>query len=181
MKKKFLSIALIIIMLLGTMFALTGCGSEEKQSSKSSKEETKKTDDISGNSYIEETDDSLLDLKNNGTFKYYQDKDELTDYYYEGTYTVYNGEDAIEYIANDLEEYGVTEEEQRDLFERSSKYKLENYYCVVLNNKKCIIDGKNTLSKTVETPYFGFYFEEKDTLNITNMKSANTYIFVKEK
>lgn len=185
MKKKILSIILIIIMLLGAMFALTGCGSEEKQSSessKSSKEESKKTDDISGYSYIEETDDSLLDLKSNGTFKYYQDKDELTDNYYEGTYTVYNGEDAVEYIANDLEKYGVTEEEQRDYFSRNAgkeMYKVDNYYCLVLKNKKCIIDGENTLTKTVETPYFGFYY--KGTLNITNMKSANIYNFVKEK
>ena len=55
------------------------------------------------------------------------------------------------------------------------------YRIINLNNKNCIMDGKNALSKTVETPYFGFYFKGKDTLSITNKKSVNTYIFVKEK
>lgn len=180
MKKKILNIGLIIIMLLGAMLVLTGCGNEERKTNENNNK-VKKIDDISGYSYVEKTDDSLLDLKSDGTFKYYQDKDKLADYYYEGTYTIYNGEDAIEYIANDLEKYGVTEEEQKDLLERNSKYKIDNYYCVVLKNQKCIINGENTLTTIVETPYFGFYFEDTKTLNITNMKSSNIYNFIKEK
>ena len=38
---------------------------------------------------------------------------------------------------------------------------------------------EHIITKTVEAPYFGFYYN--DTLNITNMKSANIYNFVKEK
>lgn len=180
MKKKILTIGLIVIMLLGTMFILTGCVGKNKENNKNNNKETKKIDEISGYSYVEKTDDSLLDLNSDGTFRYYQDKDELTDYYYEGNYTIYNGENAIEFIANDLEKYGVTEEEQIDLLERNPKYKIDNYYCVILKNEKCIVDGKNTLTQTVETPYFGFYFEDINTLNITNMKSANIYNFVKK-
>lgn len=134
-------------------------------------------DKISGYSYIESKDQSLLELKKDGTFKYYKNKTDLTDYYYEGTYKVYNGQDAVNYISNNLKEYGVTKDEQIALFVRSN-HKLENYYCIVLINDKCIINGENTLTNTVETPYFGFYYSE--VLNITNMKSANTYNFVKQ-
>lgn len=140
---------------------------------------SKNKDEISGYSYIEKQDNSLLDLKSDGTFLYYKDKDDKTDNYYEGTYVVYQGEDAIKYIANDLETYGLTEEEQKDLIRRNEEYKEENYYCLVLKNNKCIMNGKNTLTSTIETPYYGFFFEQIDTLMIVNMKSANIYNFVR--
>lgn len=141
------------------------------------KNNSKNKDKISGYSYIEKQDNSLLDLKSDGTFLYYKDKDDKTDNYYEGTYVVYQGEDAIEYIADDLEMYGLTEVEQRELIRRNDKE--ENYYCLVLKNEKCIMDGKNTLTSTIETPYYGFFFERINTLRIVNMKSANIYNFVR--
>lgn len=135
-------------------------------------------DVISGHSW-ETTDGSLLVLDDDGSFKYYRDPDDRSDYYYEGTYKVYCGEDAVEYIAEDLEEYGVTEEEQREIFERNAKYNVDNYYCMVLTNKKCIIEGENTLEETVVTPYFGFYYEQYDALDFANMNTGTYYYFEK--
>lgn len=171
MKKKNLIIISIIAILLVILLALAIFVGKDRLA--------KKTDEISGYSYVE--NDLLLDLKSDGSFRYYQDKNKLTDSYYEGTYKVYNGEDAIKFITNDLKDFGITEKEQRDLLDRNSEYMLNNYYCLVLENNKCIINGKNTLTKPVETPYIGFYLKDTDTLNLTNISSANVYNFVKQK
>lgn len=133
-------------------------------------------DVISGKTW-EEDDGSLLVLNKDNTFKYYRDKDDLTNYYYEGTYKVYCGEDAVEYISEDLEDYGVTEKEQRDIFDRNEEYNVDNYYCLVLNNKTCMIDGENTMEEPVMTPYFGFYLEKYDALDIANMNTGTYYWF----
>lgn len=137
-------------------------------------------DEISGHSFVDKYENSLLNLNIDGTFEYYQSKYVLTDNYYEGTYKVYNGEEAIDYIANELREYGVTEQEQRELFERNNNYDVENYYCLVLINTKCIINGENTLTSIIETPYFGFYNKSLGLLNIANMKTATYVYFEKE-
>lgn len=133
-------------------------------------------DVVSGHSW-EAPDESLLILDDDGTFKYYRDQDDFSDYYYEGTYEVYCGEDAVEYISEDLEEYGVTEKEQRDLFEGYEEYDIDNYYCMILTNEACYMDGENVLDETVVTPYFGFYIEDDDALDFANMNTANYYYF----
>lgn len=179
MKKKILSIGLIVSMLIGAVFMLSGCGISNKEDSEDNNKTVEKNSKVIGYSYIEETDDSLLNLNSDGTFEYYKDKDELEDYYYEGTYKVYQGTEAVEYIVNDLSSYGVTKSELEDLFERSSHYSEDNLYCVILTNKKCIIDGENVQDKPNDTPYYGFYLED-DILSLVNMKSANLYNFVKQ-
>ena len=134
---------------------------------------------IIGNSWLEQTYNSLLDLNFDGTFKYYQNNSNLTDNYYEGTYEIYVGAEAIKYITVDLEKYGVTYEELNEVFARNSQYSEENFLCIVLTNNKCIIDGQNTLTNTVEVPYFGFYLDN-DILNIANMNAGNSTYFTKQ-
>jgi len=134
------------------------------------------SDLISGNSWLDTDENSYLVLNNNGTYRYYRDKNDLSDYYYDGTYEVYSGEDAIDYIANDLSRYGFTEKEQRDLIKKGS-YDIKNYYCLVLNNEKCIINGKNTYSSTVVTPYYGWVDNYGDKMKLINMSTGTIYNF----
>lgn len=124
----------------------------------------------------ESKNNSLLILNTDGTFKYYKDKEDLTNYYYEGTYKLHIKEDAVQYIANDLADYGVTEQEEKDIFEKNKKYSVDNYLCLVLTNEKCIIDGENTIKETVVTPYFGFYYDSPRALDIANM-ATGTYVY----
>ncbi len=137
--------------------------------------------DIKGASWIEKNEGSLLDLKS-GSFKYYKDHDVLDDYYYEGDYELYVGDDAIEYVTVDLSEYDVTEDEINDLCDRNEKYDESNFMVLVLKNEKCIVDGENTFDETVVTPYFGFYLNDGDTvvLDIANMKTGTYYWFIPE-
>ena len=116
----------------------------------------------------------LLDLKKDGTFKYYRYKTDLTDNYYVGTYKVYKGNDAIKYITNDLSHYGYTKSKIESLF-TSETYALQNFYCLVLNNDECIVNGENTFSKPVITPYLGFYIEDdRVLLHLINMNTSNS-------
>lgn len=140
----------------------------------------KPTDKITGYSFVDKSEKSLLDLRYSGNFKYYQSKDDLTDNYYEGTYDVYVGKDAVDYITTDLSRYGVTEEELQGVFDRSSSYDESNFYCLVLNNEKCMVNGQNTLTTPTSTPYYGFYIESTKTLDIANMNTASYLYFERQ-
>ncbi len=120
-------------------------------------------------------DGSLLVFEQDGTFRYYQTAEDLTDNYFEGTYEFYVGADAIEYITTDLSDYSVTKNELEGSFEGSDEYDESNFVCFTLNNEACYMDGENTVEKPYQTSYFGFCLEEDGDLylDIANMNSAN--------
>lgn len=138
-----------------------------------------KNDVITGNNWQTAKDKSLLCLSKNGTFLWYRDSEDKSDNYYEGTYIVYCGVDAINYIANDLSKYGITKDEQLNFISRNIKQTINNYYCLVLNNETCIMGGKNTLSEIKTTPYYGFYYELDEYLDFANMNTSNYIVFNK--
>ncbi len=114
---------------------------------------------FSGKSFQLE-DGSVIYFEENGTFHWYQSDDNHNDNYYSGTYSQYNASDAVDYIVNDLPEYGVTQEELDDYFERNmddSFYSTENFCCLVLHNDELVIEGEGTLEEPYDTHYMGFY------------------------
>ncbi len=127
----------------------------------------------------EADDTSILSLGEDGTFHWYQAAENIEDNYYAGTYHVFNGMDAVNYIVNELEEYEVTFDEQMELFERVEEYELDNYYCLVLNNEMCVIDGENQIDEMTITPYYGFYFAEESIMDLANMNTGNYVAFSK--
>ena len=137
---------------------------------------------IKNEDWVEVDSDSFLVFDNSRTFHYYREYDNQDGDYYTGTYEIYVGEDAMEYITEDLEEYGVTEEEINDFIDRNEEYTLDNLICIVLYNESCIVDGEETFDHTVMTPYFGYYLVEGDAvgLDIANMNAAEYYMFVPE-
>jgi hypothetical protein len=123
-------------------------------------------------------DGSYLCLNGDGTFMYYQSVDNKQNYY-SGTYDAYCGMAAVNYIAEDLSEYGLTKEEQTDFFGKSDGHNEDNYYCLILYNDELIIDGQNNLAEQKVTPYYGFYDEENTYLDMVNMDTANYAGFTK--
>ncbi len=175
-----LSIIGLILSILMIIFVFKVGGKVVKETVDYIKEnyEEYSEDLISGQTW-QEQNGSLLILSNNGSFKYYKNKEDITNYYYEGKYEVYKGQRAIQYIASNLSEYGLTAIEQMNIISRNNNYTINDYYCLILNNETCIIDGENTLTSTVVTPYYGFYSKEDNVLNIINMNSATYYNFSK--
>ena len=137
---------------------------------------------IKENNWIEVEEDSYLVFKSEKSFRYYRQFDELDDYYYSGTYELYVGEEAMDYLENELSEYGVTEEEVQGLADREKYYEMDKLVVLVLHNEKQIVDGENIMEKSVDTPYFGFFVTDKNehALDIVNANSYGYCLFVPE-
>lgn len=135
---------------------------------------------ISGYSFTA-TDGSLIYFKPDKTFIWYKSKDNQMDNYYEGTYTVYKGENAIKYISESLTEYGLTKDEQQKIIVSRSTTGInaqESYYNINLLNTKIITNGvAQTINKT--THYYGFLLQDQKTLDFANMQTANSVTFVR--
>jgi hypothetical protein len=143
-----------------------------------------KGDLLAGYNWLETNSNSYLVPDSGKTFKYYKDKGVYDNYYYEGHYTFYTGDEAYKYITENLSEYGVTKQELDDLFARNEKYDKSNLICMVIENETCMIDGQNMYEETgtVVSPYYGFYLENgnEKVLDIVSMRMAQYYYFVAE-
>ena len=130
------------------------------------------TDAFAGNSYSA-GDDSVIYFQTDGTFEWYLSADDTSDNYYTGTYEVYTGEDALEYITVDLSDYGVTVDEMYEFFARNADndfYQMSNLCCVVLHNDERMMDGKlESMGK--DTYYMGFY--QDGYYDAANMDTGN--------
>lgn len=120
-------------------------------------------------------DGSLLVFEEDNTFRYYQSADDLTNYYFEGTYQFFIGAEAVTYLTTTLSDYGVTLDEINTIFLNNEQYYEANFMIYVLNNEACMIDGENTVDSPYQNPYMGFCLEENGTiyLDVANMNSAN--------
>lgn len=117
------------------------------------------TDEFTGNSF-RASDGSVIYFEEEGSFVWYQDDSDHSDNYYSGTYDVYFGEEAEDYIVNDLAEYGVTEEELEDYYERNITKDLlirQHLCCIVLHTEELIIGGGNQRDEPYDKNYMGFY------------------------
>ena len=186
--KKFCS-KLLVVTAIACAVVLAGCGrkmpehdgkKQEQESKKQEKEAAYEASIISDYEWQASGDGSLIVCNEDGTFKYYRSAEDLTDSYYEGTYEFYIGEDAVTYVTKTLSDYGITEDELEDLFDRNEEYDESNFVCLVLNNEKCIIGGENQIESPYKTPYYGFCLEddEKLCLDIANMNTANYALYV---
>lgn len=173
MKKIICKIALLTLLLMGT-FSLAGCAQLlGVLATAGSGDEAVSEDIITENEWISQGDGSLLVCETDGTFMYYQSPDDLTNYYFDGTYEFLTGEDAVTYLTTTLSNRGITRDELEDLFERTEEYDVTNFILLILNNESCMIDGENILSAPLEHPYYGFYLED-DGESILDLASANT-------
>lgn len=118
-------------------------------------------DPFAGKSFVM-GDESVIYFEADGTFVWYQDDEDHEDDYFVGTYDCYRAEFAQSYIVTYLGEYGVTEEELADLYERnedSDLYTDDNFTCLVLHNESAISDGEEQITEPYDTNYMGFYMD----------------------
>ena len=129
--------------------------------------------------WIEAHDQSYLVPEKDGTFKYYLSKSDQDDHYYEGKFDFYVGEEALDKIVNDYNDYGVSKDDIMGVIDRTSEYKLDKFVLLVLHNEKCIISGENTMSEPLVTPYFGFIIgkDGEEVLDLANMNTGTYFTF----
>lgn len=178
-----LSVVSIIITILWSIFVLVIAGNPTLINEKNIK--SKLYNDISdgitdnldvenkikGNKWMA-SDGSVLELKDDGTYYWYEDENDKSDNYYEGEYTVSLGDSAIEQIN---EEYVFNEEE----FNKNTSILRTDIYYLELNRKKSVIDGKISIS-TINTPYaLVFYNASSDECVGMNLSTQNRVHFKK--
>ena len=134
--------------------------------------------------WLEKESESYLVPTNSGTFKYYKDKDVDDDYYYSGSFEFYCGEEAMDYVCNDLKDYGITRYDIDEMIDghRDEGNRENRFVCLVLHNESCIIEGEEVFTDTVTTPYYGFYREDPydEVLEVVNMNEGTSYYFLLE-
>ena len=120
---------------------------------------------IEKNNWITTGDNSYMVFdKKTKSFTYYQSYLDTSDNYYTGKYQIYAGEDAFEYITEDIDELGVEKSEIRSMISMNEEYEMENLLCICLDYEELIVDG-----------------ETYNVLDVCNMEAASYVTFVLEK
>ncbi len=135
---------------------------------------------IIGNSFIV-SDDSYIVFNKDKTFYWYKDKNNLNDNYYYGTYTVYRGENAVQYISKNLAIYGLSEEDQYKMIDDINMDNgISYYFNLNLYNEKSVING---ISKKMENAsyYYGIASENFENFKMINLMSSNSAYFLLDK
>ncbi len=129
-------------------------------------------DDKVSNHDWKASDNSYLELNNDGTFSWYKDKNVTDDNYYTGTYTIKTGTSAVLEVSNYHNvNYG-------ELF-TNENIKTNNIYYLNLSVTSRIIDGEEKLNGTTDETHYMLYLYEgtTDTLEGVNLKSMNNIYF----
>lgn len=177
-----LSLLLTIIMIIGIYFVVYFISEEDGKNIIDWEIEDKwediidDDDDIIGYNWQSDVF-SMLYLNDDYSYKLYIDDSDHDNNYYVGNYMLYNEEDAIDYIANNIPEYGISKEDQLKMF-NNSNYDIDDYYLLVLNCLYSNIDGK--IGGSDVSYYYGFYDENKRTMKMINMETKDNVNFTRK-
>lgn len=162
-----LSILEIVIIIIFTRYLINGINYDkiedkylDKFNEYYKRIEEYTTNEIKGYSWT--TNNNLtIYLYNNNKYSIYDNSEKE-----KGKYELYNGESAIEYIENNLEENSISEDIQKNII-KDKGYTIKDYYLIIFTNDNEII-----------TYYYGFYNNEY--LELTNIKNNDKLILNKK-
>ena len=116
----------------------------------------------------------------NDSIMWYKDPSDHFQNYYDGKYKFYIGKKAIDYVVNDLSEYGVTREKLQNLFDRNEKYNENNFVIISINFNLQDLNGvKNKIEKP-SLPWMGFILNNNTYLDVANMNTYTYYSLTKQ-
>jgi hypothetical protein len=177
--KKVVSV-LLVLLLVGS---LVGCGKTEKKETGTEGESKVVIDPklaiVVGHEWLG-SDDSLMILTKDGEFYWYKSKDDFSDNYFYGTYTIYHGEKAMDFIDEEFGDIGFSRADQEAMIDYYSDVSIDTYYCIMAVSTSFILDGVEQINPgddPYETPYYGFYFEEDNSIGLINFNTDGYYEF----
>lgn len=163
-------------------------------------------DEISEYTFVGQDNGSEFVFNNDGSVQYYKSENIHDDNYFEGSYEVLRGEDAInELIA--MTEYGYTQEELEMVMKQSmDSYSLmadrdsmtysedengdlvaettgsyfvceDSFYLVKITWNYSKIDGVEEQMEEVLVPFLGHYIEELDSFDCLNLNTVSTQLW----
>ena len=166
--------ALLLVLALMVAFSFTGCKKNGK------KKEKEKTDfEIADTTWVSNMGDEFLFLENE--VKLSRDNINGSDSYFFGEYKLLIGDDAMDYLNDELEVYNVSEEEIKELIDNNEKYSEENF--VVFDIRYIYgVDGDVKFEMDgALIPWYGFVIDEGTRMDIMNMNSNSTMTLIKQK
>ena len=111
---------------------------------------------------------------------WYRDSPNHEDNFYSGNYKFYIGKEAINYITQNLSEYGVTEDEITSLIDRNDEYNEDNFVVFDIRYDKFVMNGAEQKIARPLVPWYGFILDDNTYLDVANMNTGTYYKFTKK-
>lgn len=111
---------------------------------------------------------------------WYKSETDYANNYYAGSYKLYVGKEAVDYLTTELASYGITKVELTGIFMRNEKYSESNFIVIDINYDFTVIDGVTGHPTKSHTPYYGFVLKDGTYLDITNMNTGTYLGFTKK-
>jgi len=172
----------LLMVLLSSFCILTCAGcthdNEDKTTADTTHDEIQNeiTGVIAGHT-LECDDGSSLQLKGDGSYVWYKDPSNTKDNYYEGTYSMYNGNEAVKAVA-DIEALGLSEEEQYKLIEEHKKdgVTVDDWFLMIQHRSKKVVNNVPS-ENSDDIVYVGFYYDDLKVYDALNCNTGNYTIF----
>lgn len=123
---------------------------------------------IKGNSFLI-NDSSIIYFYNNNSYTWYNNFHNQNDNFTSGNYEYYTKEEAIKYIVNNLPNFNITEADIKNYLEANNE-SLANYYLIVLNSTRKVVDNQEQLLEN-KMYYHGIFNANRQELSLTNIET----------
>ncbi len=121
---------------------------------------------------------SLLEFKKDNMY-WYQNGNEKSQNYYAANYKSFTGDKAIDYLVNDLKDYGVTRSEIERVIKANDKYTKENFVIFDFDFYEFDLYGEKQDIPNSHVAWFGFLLNDGTYLDVANMNTGSYYGFTK--
>lgn len=158
--KKYITILLVFV----SIFLFSACG----KSNKNIFENTSWTGDGG----------SLLEFKKDNMY-WYQDGNEKNQNYYAAKYKYFSGEKAIDYLVNDLKDYGITRSEINQIITANNEYTKDNLVVFDFDFYEFDLYGEKQEIPNSHIAWVGFLLDDGTYLDVANMNTGSYYGFTK--
>lgn len=123
------------------------------------------------------SDDSYMTISKKMKMKWCMEEGD-EDNYYAGKITFYQGEEAFEYVTEDLEEYGVEASELKHIIKKND-YSMDNLICLHIEYTAEVIDGEEIEIYNPDGYWYGIMEDDGESMMVVNMDTATEYNFEK--
>lgn len=125
-------------------------------------------------------DDESEVIFTDDTITWYKESSDHSKNYYAGKYKFYIGKQAVDYIVNDLSEYGVTRDELQDVFDSNDNYSINNFVVFDIRYNEYDLDGVKQSFDRPLNPWMGFILNNNTYLDVANMNTYTYYSLTKQ-
>ena len=162
---------LLIVLSLLLVLNFTGC----KKKSKKTKEEGFSVVDTT---WVTALGDEYTFLENE--IKLSRDEGTEFETYFYGEYKLFVGEDALNYLTDDLKEYNISKKDIVDLIENNEKYTMDNFVVFDIRYAYGLDNGEKYDMDGALIPMYGFIVNDGKEFELINMNANSSLKLTKK-